>query len=138
MTMRLLGALFATLLTACGAAEDGANEAAQKLDDVDTTRTTSMHGTWKDDSGVSRPASFTLEQHALSAKLVVSLEGHACLAESTVEVDVSTDGISTDANVAGMHLVIEGTPDLDDVRANFEPLKDGPCPNQGGWASLTK
>lgn len=118
---------------ATDAASDGVSEDADVALD---THTTSLHGTWTDDHGTARPASVDIEQSALSARLVVKLDGHVCLAESVVEAKVTTDGVKTDADVAGMHLVIDGKPDLDTLKANFGAIAGGPCPGQGGWMAV--
>ena len=115
-----------TALTACGAATDA-------VDEVGETRTASLHGTWRSEAGVERPAQVTVEQRALSAKLVVALEGHECLAESIVEAELTTDGVETMADVGGMHLEVEGEPGLDTLIANFDAIEGGPCRGQGGW-----
>lgn len=125
----LLASCFAFSLSACGVASDA-------VDVVEDTRTTSLHGTWRSGSGVSRPATITLEQRALSAKLVVALEGHACLAESTVEAKVTFDGVETTGEVGGMHLELHGKPGLDDIVGNFAAIEGGPCPGQGGWFTV--
>jgi hypothetical protein len=119
-------------VTGCGAA-DAAGDA---VDAVEETRTMSLHGTWRSESGVVRPASITVEQRALSAKLTVILDGHVCLAESTVEAKLTLNGVETTADVAGMHLEMEGSPGLDEIIGNFAAIKDGPCPGQGGWVSV--
>lgn len=122
-------------LTGCSAATDAASDA---VDVVEETRTTSLHGMWRSESGVERPASITIEQRALTAKLTVVLEGHVCLAESTLEVKLTIEGVKTKADVAGMHLEIDGEPGLEEIFGNFEAIKDGPCPGQGGWAVFNR
>jgi hypothetical protein len=64
------------------------------------------------------------------------LEGHECLAESTVETKVTLDGVATTADVGGMHLELEGQPGLDEIVGNFAALKEGPCAGQGGWRTV--
>ena len=98
-------------------------------------RTASLHGTWRSESGVERPASVIVEQHKLSAKLIVALEGNVCLAESVVEAELTTDGVKTTADIGGMHLEVEGEPGLESIIGNFKALEDGPCEGHGG--SLT-
>ncbi|CAN5923563.1 hypothetical protein BH11MYX4_BH11MYX4_27400 [soil metagenome] len=125
----LLASCFALSLLACGTASDA-------LDVVEDTRSTALHGTWRSESGVTRPATVTLEQRALSAKLIVSLEGHQCLAESTVEAKVTLDGVETTGEVGGMHLELHGKPGLDDIVGNFAAIEGRPCPGQGGWITV--
>lgn len=121
--MRMALALF--FLAGCGTATD-------TLDAVEETRTTTLHGKWTSQTGEERPASVTVEQRALSAKLIVALDGHACLAESVIEAKVGIDGVKTTADVAGMHLELDGSPGLDDLLGNFDAIAGGPCPGQGG------
>lgn len=116
-------------LTACGAAGDA-------VDTIEEPKTAALHGTWTSDAGEARPASITIEQRSLSAKLTVVLEGHVCLAESTVETKVTLDGVKTTADVAGMRLELDGSPGLEEILGNFEALEEGPCPGQGGWLSV--
>jgi hypothetical protein len=129
-------------LTGCSSASDVASDAKGATNDgvetINETRTTSLHGKWRSSSGEERPASITVEQRALTAKLVVTLDGHVCLAESVVEAKVTIDGVKTTADVAGMHLELEGEPGLEEVIGNFEAIEDGPCPGQGGWLSVTR
>lgn len=115
-----------SLLTGCGAASDA-------VDVVEDTHSVSLHGTWRSESGAQRPATITIEQHALSAKLTVALEGHSCLAESTLQAKLTLDGVDTTADVGGMHLELEGKPGLDTIIGNFAALEGGPCAGQGGW-----
>ena len=122
-----------TTVTGCGAAADATSDV---VDAVDETHTTSLHGTWSSESGAVRPASITIEQRALTAKLTVILDGHVCLAESTVEVKLTISGVKSKADVAGMHLELDGEPGLEEIFGNFEAIKDGPCPGQGGWVSV--
>ena len=134
--MRMAGmcvVLFA--LAGCSAGTEAAGDA---VDAVEETRTTSLHGTWRTTDGEERPASITVEQRALTAKLIVALDGHVCLANNVVEAKVTTNGIETTADVAGMHLELEGEPGLEEVIGNFEAIKDGPCPGQGGWLNVTR
>ncbi len=121
--------LGAVALTGCGAASDA-------VDELDEPHTGSLHGTWKSESGVERPATITIHQRALTVKLTVSLEGHVCLAQSTLETEVTFDGVKTVADVGGMHLELEGKPGLEEIVGNFAALKDGPCAGQGGWVSV--
>lgn len=114
----------------------GCSAASDAVDAVDEPRTASLHGTWQSESGVQRPARITVEQRALSARLIVALDGHVCLAESTLEVEVSFDGVKTVADVGGMHLEIEGEPGLEELVGNFAALEDGPCRGQGGWLTV--
>ena len=116
-------------LTACGAASDA-------VDEVGETRTSSLHGTWRSEDGIERPAAITIEQQALSAKLTLTLVGHVCLAESTVETKVTLGGVETDAEIGGMRLELDGSPGLDEIVGNFEAIQGGPCPGQGGWLSV--
>jgi hypothetical protein len=119
---------FACLLlaaTGCGAASDA-------IDVVDEPHTATLHGTWTSETGLERPAKIEIVQSALSAKLIVALEGHACLAESTLEAKVSLDGVKTTADVGGMHLALDGEPGLAEILGNFENLANGPCAGQGG------
>jgi hypothetical protein len=129
-------------LTGCASTGEVASDAKDATNDavntVEETRTTSLHGKWRSSSGEERPASITVEQHALTAKLIVALDGHVCLAESIVEAKVTIEGVKTTADVAGMHLELEGEPGLEEVIGNFEAIKDGPCPGQGGWLAVTR
>jgi hypothetical protein len=127
MKLIVLAGLLA--LTGCGAASDA-------VDEVSETHTATLHGTWKSESGETRPASLRIEQRAVSAKLVLSLEGHACLAESTIEAELAFGGVETKADVGGMHLELDGDPGLEAIVGNFAALKDGPCAGQGGWVSV--
>lgn len=122
-------------VTACGSASEAATDT---VDAVDETRTTSLHGTWTAAGGETRPATVTVEQSALSARLIVALDGHVCLAESVVEAKVTMDGVKTTADVAGMHLELDGSPGLEEVLGNFDAIEGGPCPGQGGWMSVRR
>ena len=125
--MRMLLACSLLLaLTGCGAASDA-------VDEIDETHTASLHGKWRSESGVERPATITIHQRALTAKLTVALEGHVCLAESTLETKVTIEGVKTTADVGGMHLELEGEPGLEEIVGNFAALEEGPCAGQGGW-----
>jgi hypothetical protein len=135
-TKALLAALLGLVMVGCGSASEAATDT---VDAVEETRTTSLAGTWTSTSGEQRPAMLTVEQRALSAKMILTLDGHVCLSESVIEAKVSIpDGVKTEADVAGMHLEIEGKPDFEDVIGNFEAIAGGPCPGQGGWMQLTK
>lgn len=128
--------LLGLAMVGCGTASEAATDT---VDAVEETRTTSMAGTWTSSDGEKRPAKLTLEQRALSVKMILTLEGHVCLAESVVEAKFSlSDGVDTTADVAGMHLEIEGEPDLEDIIGNFEAIAGGPCPGQGGWMQFTR
>lgn len=124
------------VMVGCGAASEAATDT---VDAVEETRTTSLAGTWTSTDGEKRPALLVVEQRALSAKMILTLDGHICLSESIIEAKVSIpDGVSTTADVAGMHLEIEGKPDFEDVIGNFEAIAGGPCPGQGGWMQFAK
>lgn len=114
----------------------GCSAASDVVDEVDEPRTASLHGTWRSESGVERPASIQIEQRALTAKLTVTLEGHVCLAESTLEAELSFGGVKTTADVGGMHLELDGEPGLEEIVGNFAAVKDGPCAGQGGWLTV--
>ena len=44
----------------------------------------------------------TVEQRALSARMILTLDGHVCLSESVIEAKVSIpEGVKTTADVAG-------------------------------------
>lgn len=136
MMKALSACLLGFAMVGCGTASDAATDT---VDAVEETRTTSMAGTWTAEDGEKRPAQLTLEQRALSVKMILTLEGHVCLQESIVEAKVSlSDGVDTTADVAGMHLEIEGEPDLEDIIGNFEAIAGGPCPGQGGWMQFTR
>jgi hypothetical protein len=137
MTKAFLGALLlGAAMMGCGSASEAATDT---VDAVEETRTETLHGSWTSDSGEKRPATLIVEQRALSAKMILTLDGHICLSESVIEAKVSIpDGVSTTADVAGMHLEIEGKPDFDDVIGNFEAIAGGPCPGQGGWMQFAK
>lgn len=123
-------------MVGCGTASDAATDT---VDAVDETHTTSMAGTWTSNEGEKRPAHLVLEQRSLSVKIVLQLEGHVCLSESVIEAKFSlSDGVDTTADIAGMHLRIEGEPDLDDLIGNFEAIEGGPCPGQGGWMQFKR
>jgi hypothetical protein len=135
-TKALLAALLGLLMVGCGSASEAASDT---VDAVGETRTTSLAGSWTSTSGEQRPATLTVEQNALSAKMILTLDGHVCLSESVIEAKVSiTEGVKTTADVAGMHLEIEGKPDFEDVVGNFEAIAGGPCPGQGGWMQFEK
>lgn len=138
MTKALLAAvvMLGSALVACAPASEAATDT---VDAVEETRTTTLAGSWTSTTGERRPAALTVEQRALSVKLILTLDGHICLAESVIEAEISIpDGVRTTADVAGMHLEIEGKPDLDDVIGNFEAIAGGPCPGQGGWMQFQK
>ena len=135
MKSSLVG-LLALVTVGCGSASEAATDT---VDAVEETRTTTLAGSWTSTTGEKRPATLTVEQRALSAKMILTLDGHVCLAESVIEAKVSIpDGVKTTADVAGMHLEIEGKPDFEDVIGNFEAIAGGPCPGQGGWMQLTR
>jgi hypothetical protein len=136
MTKTFLVGLLGFAMVGCGSASEAATDT---VDAVGETRTETLQGSWTSTSGEKRPATLVVEQQALSAKLILTLDGHVCLSESVIEAKVSiTDGVKTTADVAGMHLEIEGKPDLEDVIGNFEAIAGGPCPGQGGWMQFTK
>jgi hypothetical protein len=130
-TTALLFGIVGLAMVGCGTASEAATDA---VDAVDETRTTSLAGSWTSDSGERRPATLIVEQRALSAKMILTLDGHICLSESVIEAQVTIpEGVKTTADVAGMRLEIEGKPDFEDVVGNFEAIAGGPCPGQGGW-----
>lgn len=136
MMRACLVGFFAFVMVGCSSASEAATDT---VDAVEETRTTSLAGTWTAIDGEKRPALLVVEQRALSAKMILTLDGHVCLSESIIEAKVSIpDGLKTTADVAGMHLEIEGSPDFEDVIGNFEAIAGGPCPGQGGWMQLTK
>ena len=127
--MRLLASLLLVSCVACGAAVDAA-------DTVTEAKTAILHGTWRDERGTKRLATIHVEQRALSAEITVSLEGHSCLARSTLKSELTFEGVETDADVAGMRLKLKGSPGLDDMFGNFEELSDGPC--EKGWLDVAR
>lgn len=136
ITKASLVGLLGLALVGCGTASEAATDT---VDAVEETRTETLHGSWTSTEGEKRPATLVLEQRALSAKMILTLEGHVCLSESVIEAKLSlTEGVDTTADVAGMHLEIEGEPDLEDIVGNFEAIAGGPCPGQGGWMQFTK
>src|SRR5688500_4230671 len=136
MTKGLLAAFLGFAMAGCGSASEAATDT---VDAVEETRSETLHGSWTSHDGEKRPATLTVEQRALSARLILTLDGHVCLSESIIEAKVSIpEGVKTTADVAGMHLEIEGEPDFEDVIGNFEAIAGGPCPGQGGWMQFTK
>lgn len=120
----------AVALVGCSAADDAIDTAA-------APKVTTLAGTWRTD-GVAeeRPAHVTVEQRGLSARLSLVLEGHPCAERSVLEAEISTEGLTTSADVAGMHFQVTGEPGLAEILGNFRALQGGPCRDQAGRFSL--
>lgn len=125
--MRLLASFLLLSCVACGAAADAA-------DTITEPKTATLRGTWRDEHGTNRPATIHVEQRALAAEITVTLEGHSCLAHSTLKSELTFEGVETNADIAGMRLKLQGSPGLDDMLGNFEELSDGPC--EKGWLNV--
>lgn len=123
----LLGALG---LAGCGAAEDVVDEASD-------SHTVALRGYWRAADGQDRPATFSLTQRALTATVVVELEGHECLARSQIDAKYDPlDGFEARAQVGGMTLNLSGEPGIEEIVGNFDALADGPCKGKGGTLAL--
>jgi hypothetical protein len=140
-TMMFAGmTMLLSVVVGCSSASDAVSDTADTVTEVDKVNEVTLRGTWRprSESGSARPATVTVQQRALSVKLIVALEGHACLAQNVIETKMTTDGLVTTADVGGMHLTVDGDPGLEEIIGNFEALRDGPCRDHGGWLSVTR
>jgi hypothetical protein len=129
LVLFVLGSLSA--LAGCGAASDAASAATE-------SKTTTLHGTWRNSEGEPRPASVVFEQEALAVRATIVMQGHRCMERSVVEAKLTTSGVEATATVGKMVLHLSGDPDLSEVVGNFEAAVDGPCAGDHGWLAVAR